>query len=339
MKVSVAMPVYNAASFLKESLDTIFAQTFSDFEIVAVDDKSTDESLEVLRAVQDPRLRIIALERNLGHPGATQTAFDQSRGEYIIRCDSDDLSHPERFAKQVAYMDAHPEVGASGTGLQLFGESDDVWKYPVDNGTCQARLMFNTPVPDCAAILRRSVMQANNIGYKPDWPRSGGDWLLMIELAAVTRFGNLDENLLLYRRGPQNISGGDGASDTRRQMVRMALQRFGLEGTPEQVHVHLACLRMQEHTSPELVRDIHAWLQRLEPVNRILGRCSDAAFREETKIVWRRLFFSVVKGDGKTLWTYIKLNGGLPRDLWLYLMKTRISARMIKSGAQADANK
>lgn len=319
------MPVYNAAPFLKESLDSIFAQTFSDFEIIAVDDKSTDQSLEMLRSIQDPRLRIISLERNLGHPGATQTAFDQSRGEYIIRCDSDDLNHPERFAKQVAYMDANPEVGASGTWLQLFGESEGVWKYPLDNTTCQARLMFNTPVPDCAAIFRRSVLQENNIGYKPDWPKSGGDWILMIELAAVTRFGNLEEKLLSYRRGPQNVSGGDGASDTRRQMVRMALQRFGFEGTQEQVNIHLACLRLQKNTSPDLVRDMHVWLQHLKQANRAMGQCPDAAFRKEAEFVWRRLFFSVLEGDRKTLWTYIKLNGGLPRDLWIYLLKTRIS--------------
>ncbi len=326
MKVSVAMPVYNAAPFLKEALDSIFAQTFSDFEIVAVDDKSTDQSLEILRSIHDPRLKIIALEHNLGHPGATQTAFDQSLGEYIIRCDGDDINHPERFAKQVAYMDAHPKVGASGAGLQLFGESDEVWKYPLDNTTCQAALMFNTPVPDCAAIIRRSVLQASTIGYKADWPRSGGDWLFMIELAAVTQFGNLEENLLLYRRGPQNISGGDRATEARRQVVRLALPLFGLEGTPEQVDVHLACLRIQKHTSPGLVRDMHAWLQRLEQANRSLERCPDAAFREEAEKIWRRFFFSVVQGDRRTLWTYIKLNGGLPSNLWMYLLKIRIAA-------------
>ena len=90
MKVSVALTVYNKAPFLNEVLESIFAQSLGDYEIVAVDDKSTDESLQVLRSIRDPRLRIIALPENLGHPGATQTAFEQSRGEYIIRCDADD---------------------------------------------------------------------------------------------------------------------------------------------------------------------------------------------------------------------------------------------------------
>ncbi len=333
MKVSVAMPVYNAAPFLKEALDSIFAQTFRDFEIVAVDDKSTDQSLEILRSINDPRLRVIALEHNLGHPGATQTAFDHSRGEYIIRCDSDDINYPERFAKQVAYMDAHPEVGVSGTGLQLFGETEAVWKYPLDNISAQARLLFTSPVPDCAAIIRRSVLQAHKIGYKADCPRSGGDWLFMIELAAVSQLGNLEENLLYYRRGDQNISGGDRAPETRRQMVRMALQLFGVEGTPEQVDVHLACMRIQERTSPGLVRNMFAWLQQLEQVNRSLGRCSDAAFRKEAERVWMMFFFAAEEGDPGALWTYIKINGGLQFTLWMYLLKVRISAIRGSRGA------
>jgi hypothetical protein len=328
MKVSVAMPVYNGALFLKEALDSIFAQTFNDFEVVAVDDKSTDATLELLRSIDDPRLRIIALERNLGHPGATQKAIEQCRGEYIIRCDADDISHPERFAKQVAYMDAHPEVGISGSGLQLFGDSEEVWKSPLDNAPCQARLLFTSPVPDGASIIRRSVLQDNNLGFKADWPRVGGDWLFMIDLSAVTRFGNVDENLLFYRRGGQNISHRSRSTEARRQMACMGLQRFGLEGTPEQVDVHLACMSTQERTSPGLVRDLRAWLQRLEQVNRSLGRCPDATFREEAQRRWRKFFFSVARADRRTLWTYIKLNGGLPRDLWMYLLKVRLAAFM-----------
>jgi glycosyltransferase involved in cell wall biosynthesis len=328
MKVSVAMPVYNGALFLKEALDSIFAQTFNDFEVVAVDDKSTDATLELLRSIDDPRLRVIALERNLGHPGATQKAIEQCRGEYIIRCDADDIDHPERFAKQVAYMDAHPEVGVSGTRLQLFGDSSVIRKYPLDNASCQARLLFNTPVPDCGCIIRRSVLQANNIRFNANGPRVGGDWLFMIDLAAVTRFGNLDEALLFYGRGTHNISGPDRAPASRRQTVRIVLQSFGLEGTPEQVDVHLACMSTQERTSPGLVRDLRAWLQRLEQVNRSLGRCPDATFREEAQRRWRKFFFSVARADRRTLWTYIKLNGGLPRDLWMYLLKIRLAAFM-----------
>ena len=90
MKASVVIPVYNKAPFLKECLESVFAQSFQAFEVIAVDDASTDGSLDVLRSCTDPRLRIIELERNVGPGGAAQRAMDAAQGEYILRVDADD---------------------------------------------------------------------------------------------------------------------------------------------------------------------------------------------------------------------------------------------------------
>jgi len=326
MKVSVAITVYNKAPFLKEVLDSIFAQTFGDFEIVAVDDKSTDESLQVLRAVREPRLRIVELERNLGHPGATRTAFEQSRGEYIIRCDADDLSRPDRFAKQVAFMDAHPEIGMSGGALQLFGDSDDVWTFPLDHDACQAQAMFTNPVPDCASIIRRAVLVENNVGFRTEWPRVSADWLFMLDVAQVSRFGNLPDIILDYRRGEQNISALSRSMEARRKVIHLGLQRFGLEGSPEQVEAHLTTIGTIKAKTPEQVRLVHAWLETMDRINASTGRSSAEAFRKMKAVIWRRLFFTLEHADRNALWTYIKLSGGLPRDLALYLLKVRTSA-------------
>jgi glycosyltransferase involved in cell wall biosynthesis len=116
MKVSVVVPVYNKAPYLREAFDTIFGQTFHDMEVISVDDRSTDDSLSILRSFTDPRLRIIALEHNLGPSGAVQRGMDAALGEYIVRMDADDLMDPRRVERQVAYMDSEPLVGASGGG-------------------------------------------------------------------------------------------------------------------------------------------------------------------------------------------------------------------------------
>ncbi|MGB3526592.1 MAG: glycosyltransferase family 2 protein [Flavobacteriales bacterium] len=326
MKVSVALTVYNKARFLNEVLESIFAQTFRDYEIVAVDDKSTDESLQVLRSIQDPRLRIIELPQNLGHPGATQTAFEQSRGEYIIRCDADDRSFQDRFAKQVAFMDAHPEVGMSGGALQLFGDSEGVWDFPLENDDCQAQALFSNPVPDCASIIRRSVLVEHDVGFRTDWPRVSADWLFMIDMAGVTRLGNISDPILHYRRGEQNISALSSSMDARREVIKMGLRRFGLEGTPEQVEAHLTTNGTIKARTAEEVQLVHAWLKTMERVNATLGRSSADAFKRMKAVIWRRLFFTVERADRKSLWAYIKLSGGLPRDLAQYLLKVRTSS-------------
>lgn len=326
MKVSVALTVYNKAPFLNEVLESIFAQSLGDYEIVAVDDKSTDESLQVLRSIRDPRLRIIALPENLGHPGATQTAFQQSRGEYIIRCDADDRSRPDRFAKQVAFMDAHPEIGMSGGALQLFGDSEDVWSSPLDNDACQAQALFRNPVPDCASIIRRSMLLEHDVGFRSAWPRVSADWLFMLDVAKVSRFGNIPDIILDYRRGEQNISALGRSMEARRKVIHLGLQRLGLEGSPEQVEAHLTTIGTIQAKTPEQVRAVHAWLETLERVNMTLGRSSAEAFRKMKAVFWRRLFFTVEAADRKALWAYIKLSGGLPRDLAQYLLKVRTSS-------------
>ena len=171
MKVSVVMPVYNKAPFLEEAVRSILHGTFTDLELICVDDKSTDESLAVLRTVTDPRLRIIELPANMGPAGAANAGMDAAKGEYIVRMDADDIAVPERIALQTAFMDAHPEVGASGGQLQLFGEGREMWNYPESPESCAALLLFGVPVSQGASILRRSVLSEHGLRFDPAWPR------------------------------------------------------------------------------------------------------------------------------------------------------------------------
>src|SRR6186713_2063521 len=105
--VSVLMPTHNAAAFVTASIESLLAQTFTDFELIVVDDGSTDATLDVLAAIDDPRLTVIASPDNQGPVHARNRAFAAARGRYIAALDADDLCHPERLARQVAYLDGH----------------------------------------------------------------------------------------------------------------------------------------------------------------------------------------------------------------------------------------
>src|SRR5690606_25812923 len=108
--VSVLMPCYNAAATLDETLASLAAQNHSDFEIVAVDDGSRDDTLAILHnwAAREPRLRVLARE-HAGIIPALNAGLEACRGAYVARMDADDLSDPARLSKQSAYLDAHPE--------------------------------------------------------------------------------------------------------------------------------------------------------------------------------------------------------------------------------------
>src|SRR5262249_46144708 len=134
--------------------------------------------------------------------------LEACQGEYIVRLDADDLAVPDRLQQQVTFMDAHPDIGASGGHLQLFGVRDKSWTFPSDPDECAAQQLFGVPVSQGASIMRKSVLDAHHLRYDPTWPRVGEDWLFWVRMGRHTRFANLDATLTLYRRGEQNISYG-----------------------------------------------------------------------------------------------------------------------------------
>ena len=118
--ISVLLPACNAARYLRQSLHSVLQQTFEDFELLVVDDGSTDATPDMLREIRDPRLRVLSNERNLGIVGSLNRALGEARGRYIARMDADDVCQPTRFARQVALLDSRPDVVLAGTAMRLF---------------------------------------------------------------------------------------------------------------------------------------------------------------------------------------------------------------------------
>ncbi len=125
-KVSVIMSVYNGERYLKEAIESILHQTFTDFEFLIVNDGSTDGSLEIIQSYQDGRVRVINNEQNIGLTKSLNKAIRQTRGEYIARQDADDISLSNRFEEQTKYFDQHPEVALLGTSVYKIDEQGKV---------------------------------------------------------------------------------------------------------------------------------------------------------------------------------------------------------------------
>jgi glycosyltransferase involved in cell wall biosynthesis len=122
-KISVIMSVYNGERYLKEAIESILGQTFTDFEFIIVDDASTDSSPEIMRSYSDTRIRIIKNRTNIGLTRSLNMALEQAHGELVARQDDDDISLPERFAKQIRYFMEHPETAVLGTSIYIIDEN------------------------------------------------------------------------------------------------------------------------------------------------------------------------------------------------------------------------
>ncbi len=229
MRISVLLPVYNCPRYVGGAIESILAQTFADFEFLIIDDGSTDQTPEVLKKYTDPRIRIIRHE-NRGLAGTLNVGIKLARGKYIARQDQDDTSLPDRLAKQLSYMEEHPDCGLLGTWAQIMDGDTLVERYhrhPSDPCDIRYQLLFNNPFVHSSVMLRKSVLDAAG-GYSTDPERQPPeDYELWSRLVRGARAANLPEVLLYYRETPGSMS-RVGPSPFRDKLVKICRENLAL---------------------------------------------------------------------------------------------------------------
>jgi glycosyltransferase involved in cell wall biosynthesis len=306
MKVSVVVPVYNKAPWLEESFASIFAQTFQDFEVIAVDDRSTDGSMEILRRFDDPRLRVVQLERNMGPAGAAQRAMDLATGEYVVRMDADDVMLPDRLARQVAFMDADPGIGASGGHQIVLGSTTDIMRASLTDEECRSGVLFQIPLFQPASIYRRSVLVEHGVRFLDDWPRYGEDWWFQARLLRVTRVGNIDAPLVQYRVGPQNIRAGHDRTSMLRTLFGGLFAFYKWPVSEEGLRAHLHVQKwFPEKLNAEDVRKVAAHLRWLSDQNKLTGTFPDRAFDQWLRRAWTEFGYRLPRFGLRVMKTYV----------------------------------
>ncbi|BBU30146.1 hypothetical protein BTHE68_38800 [Burkholderia sp. THE68] len=198
-KISVVIPTYNAQKYIVETLHSLLRQD-ADFEILVLDDASTDSTLDLVRGLNDPRIRLFPLENNVGRPANANRAFNLCRGEYIARIDHDDIAEPERLSKQAAFLDANPDVTVVGSQIRHFGEEDMTSEFPLDDANIKARFVTGAAyIANPSTVFRRDFVQQHELRYDPnlDVVDDLGFWFDCMLHGA--RFANLPEALTSYR--------------------------------------------------------------------------------------------------------------------------------------------
>lgn len=233
-KVSVLLPVYNARDHLREAVDSILAQTFTDFELLAHDDGSTDGSLAILEAYarRDPRVRVGSAP-NAGITATLNRLIAAARGPYLARMDADDICLPDRFAAQVAYLDAHPDIAVLGTDWLTIDDAGRPFRYfhiPRTHEELDARhLRGHCTIMHPTVMMRRDVV-ARAGGYDERF-RSAQDLDLWLRLGERGKIANLPRVLLEYRVHANSISATRQQEQLHniRQSCAAACTRRGVE--------------------------------------------------------------------------------------------------------------
>jgi hypothetical protein len=206
--VSVVMAAYNGAALLVETLISLQAQTFTDFEVIVVDDCSTDHTRDVVRAWPDPRVRLVVMDKNGGPVIARNRGFAEARGRYIAALDHDDICRPDRFARQVAYLNAHPDTVLLGTAAELLTDGV-VGPSSYAPTTTPALIAWLTcienPLVWSSTMMRTEVARRFDPVTRPELLYAE-DFDLYQRIQYFGALARLDEALVLYRVHPGGVS-------------------------------------------------------------------------------------------------------------------------------------
>ena len=197
--VSVLMPVYKTAPYLREAMDSMLCQTFKDFELIVLNDCSPDNAEEILDAYDDSRIVRYKGENNVGLSNVLNVGIGMARGKYIARMDSDDISLPQRLQVQVDYLDKHPDVDLVSVGMRLFGAKEGTWIREINPEKMKIEAMFHSPVLHASSVWRKDAFEKQGLRFRQEMVPAEDYDLWTRAMLKGLKLVNLPEVLYEYR--------------------------------------------------------------------------------------------------------------------------------------------
>jgi len=266
-RVTILLPVYNGEKYLKAAINSIRAQTFSDWGLWVLDDGSSDSSLEIARSFDDERIKALPNGGNLGVAKTLNRALEKVRSEFVARMDSDDECLPRRLERQVNFLQRRPDVALLGTQAVSAETGKSTFDVPCKHEEIRANLLFNCSFLHPTVMWRREAFERFNLAYEES--PAAEDYDLWERACCDLKAANLPDRLLRYRNDPevkvtayvkQQKEGG-------RAVRKRAIERLGLSPDEQEMEVHHACAYDNLPQPPISLRRVDEWCGRIFSAN------------------------------------------------------------------------
>lgn len=320
--VTVFMPVYNGEKYLKESMDSILNQTFRDFEFLIINDGSTDNTVQIIQSYTDPRIRLLENEKNMGLVPTRNRGIKESAGKFIAILDSDDIAHPKRLEKQMAFLESHPDFGMVGSWVKIIDEkgrpTGTLWKNRLAPEKIPSLLLFHNYFAQSAITLRKSALPE-------EWYRQlspSEDYDLWVRIANRSKVWNLPEILLDYRVHGDNIVKRQKETQQKaiNEIILSQLKRLGIFPVDEELIIHRTNYSYAGENAEEFIQKREQWLQKLQTAN------------DKKEIYPMKIFSEVISNQWLTT---CNANAGLGLWIWKKFWKSSLSEKVdIRDGVQ-----
>ena len=305
-RVTVFIPAFNREAHIGAAIRSVLAQTLTDFELLVIDDGSTDATAERVREFDDPRIVLVQHGSNEGIPRTRNHALERARGTYLANLDSDDLCHPRRLERQVAFLDRHPDhagVGSWGRDMDAAGRHRRrIRREPLRAADVDVHLLFRCALRNRSVTLRTEL--ARRFRYDESFTRCQ-DYELHARLAIHHRLANLPEVLVYARQHPGRFTRATRELGRAKKLAIMEAQlaRLGITATAAELAGHYALWRSRD-LGPDLDREYlgwaRGWLERIRAANRDRGRYDPEALDAALAGVWTKLCMEAVTRIGPT---------------------------------------
>ena len=279
MKVTVLMPTYNVEPYVREAVESVMAQTFTDFQLLVIDDCSTDETVEVVRTIDDPRIHIVQNEKNVGLAENLNRGLALIDTELVARMDGDDIAEPYWLEHEVAILDNHPEIGICSGGFERFGTSTSLVRFPEHHTDIMANMLF-----ECSVIVptfRMSLYRDHGLRYRTDaFPAE--DYRFWAECLRITKIYNLQETLFHYRMHPTQICTARREEQQRKvaEVRRYMLEWLSPDFSEEEKNYYTGQFMTPQIASRQDYLDRQDFCGKLVAKNRSVGHYNEPALRK-----------------------------------------------------------
>jgi len=293
------MPVFNGEVYLKEAIESILHQTFTNFEFIIINDGSTDRTEDIILSYKDKRIKYIKNKENLKIVRTLNKGIAVSKGAYIARMDADDISMPDRFARQVDYMESFPKIDVCGCYTKVIGGIPYCQKFPIDSDSIKAALIFYTSLPHPALMIRSTFFK--NKKYDEGF-QNAEDYRLWSLGIKDSHYHNIPDVLLHYRRHKKQVSEQYKVKqqELTKKITESLLNELGFLFNREELILHNAICSGQCVD----VDDAVLWLSKLSKNNTYFDQ--NVFSTQLTQVLWKVLNNASPKGI-RTYFKYLEL--------------------------------
>lgn len=292
-KLSVIMPVFNAEKYLREAIDSIIRQSITDWELIIINDGSTDSSETIIKSYTDTRIRYYINEHNLGLIATLNKAIDLCKGEYIARMDADDISEEDRFRLQASFLEKNKEYALCGADAKVIDDNNTETGKILNlttNDYLQINLLFSVPFIHPSIMIRSEILKSNHFDSKY---KHAEDYELWCRIANKHKIANIGSYLLKYRWHTSNVSvtNSEKQEEVKNRIICRELQNIGLQPSEKELYLHKVTFQQFDSKAAitktvfEDYSELGIWFQKIINANRHHSKYSEIAL---ISFLWSR---------------------------------------------------